>query len=232
LHKIARREGCGAWLAEGVMRASARIGGEAPDIGVYTLKGASPRGHDHRARWEELLDTCLSNTSTIEATPSLLGDSPGSPKLKATFSPEVIVEANVASGGWRQFVDCLGVCRFCLADYVASMDAFNAITGWQFDTQDALDVGQRVINQLRVFNYRHGLDPELEAPSPRYQSTPIEGPGAGKSFREHFDRMKRAYWKRMGWDTETGKPLPGTLKRLGLADLIPELWSESMDLEK
>ena len=226
IYKIAGREGCGAWLAEGVMRASARVGGEAPNLGVYTLHGASPRGHDHRARWEELLDTCLSNTGTIEAIPSMLPDSPNSPNLGQTYSPEVIVNANAASGGWRQFIDCLGVCRFCFADHVAGLEAFNAITGWQLSTEDALDVGRRLINQLRVFNFNHGLDPALEAPSPRYQSIPTDGPATGKNFAEHFDWMKRAYWEKMGWDTETGKPLPETLDRLGLSDLIADLWTQ------
>ncbi len=226
LHKIARREGCGDWLAEGVMRASNHVGREAPDLGVYTLKGTSPRGHDHRARWEELLDTCLSNTSTIEATPSLLPDSPKSPGIGHTFSPETIVAANVASGGWRQFIDCLGVCRFCFADHVMGLEAFNAITGWDFSTEDALKVGRRVINQFRVFNFNHGLHPALEAPSPRYQSIPTDGPATGKNFAEHFDWMREAYWEKMGWDKQTGKPLPETLEQLGLSNLIPDLWPE------
>ena len=224
LNKIARREGCGNWLAEGVMRASAKLGGEAPDLGVYTLKGASPRGHDHRARWYELLDTCLSNTSTIEASFGLPPDLQGYPKLTDPFSPEQVSTVNAVTGGWRQFEDCLGICRFCSAHPVAVLDAVNGVTGWQLGVAEALNIGQRVINQLRVFNFRHGLDPKLEAPSPRYQSTPVDGPAQGKAFGEHFDWMKRNYWQKMGWDTETGKPLPETLERLGLGELVAELY--------
>lgn len=223
LHKIARREGCGDWLAEGVMRASAKIGGEAPNLGVYTLKGASPRSHDHRARWYELLDTCLSNTSTIEATFGIPPDLPGAFKLTDVFSPEQIPTANAVFGGWRQFEDCLGICRFCAAAPLILLECVNSVTGWQIDVPEALRVGQRAINQLRVFNFRHGLDPRLEAPSRRYQSTPIDGPAEGKGIAEHFDGMKRNYWQQMGWDTETGKPLPETLERLGLGGLIAAL---------
>ena len=68
LKKIAHRKGCGDLLAEGVKRASEKIGGAAADCAVYTMKGASPRTHDHRANWPELIDTCLSNTGTIEVT--------------------------------------------------------------------------------------------------------------------------------------------------------------------
>jgi len=224
LHKIARREGCGNWLAEGVMRASTKLGGEASKLGVYTLKGASPRGHDHRARWYELLDTCLSNTSTIEASFGLPPDLQGYPKLTDPFSPEQVSTVNAVTGGWRQFEDCLGICRFCSAKPMAVLEAVNGVTGWQLDVADALKIGQRVINQLRVFNFRHGLNPKLEAPSPRYQSTPVDGPAQGKAFSENFDWMKRNYWQKMGWDTETGKPLPETLEWLGLGELVAELY--------
>ena len=33
----------------------------AAECAIYTMKGASPRGHDHRGRWEEMLDTCTSS---------------------------------------------------------------------------------------------------------------------------------------------------------------------------
>ncbi len=58
IQMISHREGFGDVLAEGVKRASEKVGGEAAKCAVYTRKGASPRGHDHRGRWEEMLDTC------------------------------------------------------------------------------------------------------------------------------------------------------------------------------
>ncbi|NIN64790.1 MAG: hypothetical protein GTO63_08840 [Anaerolineae bacterium] len=220
LQKTAVREGCGDWLAEGVMRASRLIGGEAPDLGVYTLKGASPRGHDHRARWFELLDTCLSNTSTIETSFGVPPALPGKPTLLDQFSPEEVSTVNAATGGWRQFEDCLGVCRFCSTDPLLVVESVKAATGWELTVDEALDIGFRIINLLRLFSLRHGLDVALEAPSTRYSSTPVDGPAQGKSIAEHFDWMKRNYWKWMGWDERTGKPLPETLRRLGLGTLI------------
>lgn len=222
LQKIALREGCGDWLAEGVMRASRQLGGEAPDLGIYTLKGSSPRGHDHRARWYELLDTCLSNTSTIETSFGLPPDLPGKPTLHDQFSPEEVSSANAATGGWRQFEDCLGVCRFCSTNPALVVECVNAATGWNLTTDEALEIGFRIINLLRLFNFRHGLDVMLEAPSRRYSSTPVDGPVEGKGIAEHFDRMKQNYWRHMGWDEETGRPLPETLERLGLGHLVSD----------
>ncbi|MFQ6053751.1 MAG: aldehyde ferredoxin oxidoreductase N-terminal domain-containing protein, partial [Candidatus Bathyarchaeia archaeon] len=59
LRMTAERRGFGDILAEGVKRASERIGGEAAETAIYTMKGNTPRGHDHRTRWAEMFDTCV-----------------------------------------------------------------------------------------------------------------------------------------------------------------------------
>jgi aldehyde:ferredoxin oxidoreductase len=86
-----------------------------------------------------------------------------------------------------------------------------------------MEVGRRIVNQLRVFNLRHGLSKEIEAPSVRYGSTPTDGAAKGISIMPHWDSIRRNYYQHMGWDPETGKPLPETLKKLGLAELVKHL---------
>ena len=98
----------------------------------------------------------------------------------------------------------------------------NAATGWQLTVNDALTIGKRIVNQLRVFNIGCGLTPDLEVPSPRYGSAPVDGPAAGKSILENWDALRRNYYRQMGWDEETGRPLPETLEALGLSDLTPD----------
>ena len=61
LEMISHRQGFGAVLAEGSKRAAEKLGGPAKDCAIYIEKGATPRGHDHRARWDEMLDTATSN---------------------------------------------------------------------------------------------------------------------------------------------------------------------------
>ena len=67
LNMIARREGLGNILAEGAMRAAQQVGGKARELAIHTMKGNTPRGHDHRVVWFEQFDTIVSNTSTVEA---------------------------------------------------------------------------------------------------------------------------------------------------------------------
>ena len=38
------------------------------------------------------------------------------------------------------------------------------------------------------------------------------------------DEMLDIYYRDMGWDRKTGKPLPETLKKLGLDHIIPDMW--------
>lgn len=218
LNHIAMREGIGKLLAEGVKRSAERIGGEALNIGVYTLKGVTPRGHDHRARWTELFDSCTTNTSTIESV--LAGPHPS--KLVGgedinMFDPEQVARANAKYNGWSIFENSLGICRFCISSqYKTLLKAVNAVTGWSLGVEDALTIGKRTVNLLHAFNLGHGLNPETEKPSPRYGSTPTDGPAEGINIMKHFDKMLRIYRKEMGWDEETGKPLPETLRKYQL----------------
>ena len=39
---------------------------------------------------------------------------------------------------------------------------------------------------------------------------------------EKWDWMKSNYYSHMGWDPETGRPLPETLKKLDLTELIAD----------
>jgi aldehyde:ferredoxin oxidoreductase len=222
LNKISKREGIGDLLAEGVMRASKKIGGEAAEWAVYTLKGCSPRNHDHRgARWSELFDTCVSNTSTIESTwagvhPQLVD----LPAVTDPFSHEEMSTLNAKFNGIRIFDDCLGTCRLSATDPKLLIECLNAVTGWEMTLEDAFTVGRRIVNQLRVFNFRHGMKREDERPSKRYGSIPVDGPAEGKDIMSKWEWMLENYYTRMGWDPKTGKPLPETLKKLGLEELI------------
>jgi aldehyde:ferredoxin oxidoreductase len=172
----------------------------------------------------ELFDTVVTNTSTLESSwagvhPQLVDQ----PPLVDRFSHEEVAVTNARFNGIRQFDDCLGTCRFVAADPKLQLECLNAVTGWDLTLDDAFTVGRRIVNQLRIFNFRHGMRKEDERPSKRYGSVPIDGPAAGKDITEKWGLMLETYYKEMGWDSETGKPLPETLVDLDLEDLIAVL---------
>jgi aldehyde:ferredoxin oxidoreductase len=224
LHKITKREGIGNLLAEGVKRASEEIGGEAVDMAVCTRKGTTPRGHDHRARWPELVDNCFTNTSTIEATfAGMRPEELDMPPVHDGFSPWEVATINATMNGWHIFEDCLGVCRFNMNYHKLVADAFNAATGFNMSIPEIIKTGKRIVNTLRVFNINNGLTRDMEVPSTRYGSTPTDGPAGGIGIMKHWDLIRETYYRLMGWDQDTGKPLPKTLGDLGLEDLISDI---------
>ena len=226
LGKISRREGIGNLLAEGVMRASQKTGGKAAEMAVYTQKGCSPREHDHRGRWAELFDTCVTNTSTIESTwAGVHTQLVDLPSVTDPFSWEEVSTLNAKFNGIRQFDDCLGTCRFASPDLKLQVECLNAVAGWNLTLKDAFTIGRRIVNQLRIFNFRHGMKKEDECPSKRYGSIPTDGPAEGKNIMEKWDRMIENYYTLMGWDPKTGQPLPETLEQLGLDELVKDLES-------
>lgn len=219
LHMISKREGFGDILAEGVMRASTKIGGEAADAAIYTLKGNTPRGHDHRTRWSEMFDTSVSNTSTIETHSGAM-----SPEAQGPRNPMIVSTEVATTKGLMQLEDSVGTCRFnTRMNHKRITTAINAITGWDMTPDEAWDVGKRTVNILRAFNLRAGIDASLDRPSTRYGSTPRDGPSKGISILPHWDEMLKNYYTLMGWDPDTGVPLPETLEALGIDHISKDL---------
>ena len=220
LYMMARREGIGDLLSKGIMRASIEIGGEAARAAIYTLKGNSPRGHDHRTRWGEMFDTIVSSTGTLENHVSISGLPPYS---GGPGEPVKVALGEARTKGVMILNDSLGNCRFPTGlDLALFTDALNAVTGWDMTQEEAQNVGLRAVNLMKVYNLRVGIGRDKDAPSERYGSTPVDGPTAGVSIQPDLDDMLRRYYTEMGWDPETSKPLAETLRNLGLEHIIED----------
>ena len=100
-----------------------------------------------------------------------------------------------------------------------------AVTGWDFTNEEALQIGRRVALLMKVFNVRHEIGADMDMPSPRLGSKQIDGPVKAKSILTNWPEIRRFYYNALGWDQETGKPLPETLKSLGLEHVIADIWS-------
>jgi aldehyde:ferredoxin oxidoreductase len=219
LRMVSERRGFGDVLANGVKLASETIGGEAAEAAIYTMKGNTPRGHDHRNRWAEMFDTCVSNTGTIETHMSAM-----IPEAQGPQNPMVVSSEVAKTKGRMQLEDSVGTCRFNTRMNIERIaKAISASTGWDMDAEEAFMVGRRAVNLMRLFNIQVGIGKEHDRPSSRYGSTPIDGPTKGISIIPHWDKMLENYYSLMGWDVETGIPLPETLESLGLRHIIKDL---------
>jgi aldehyde:ferredoxin oxidoreductase len=227
LRKIAYREGIGDLLAEGVMRAANKLGGEVSKRAIYTKKGNTPRQHDHRTSWNTILDTSTScmgtdEVATLFAPPEALG----LPKEtdRGTAKGAALLNAAAAKLGIKNLQDSLVICNLTI--FGISLDELFsiliAVTGWSRD--DVGKFGLRITNLFRAFDIRHGHTADKDEPSARYGSTSLAGAGKGKSILENWDVARETYYEVMGWDRKTGKPLPETLKELGLEFVVPDPW--------
>jgi aldehyde:ferredoxin oxidoreductase len=225
LQMITHRQGFGDRLAEGVKRAAEALGGPVKECAVYTLKGATPRGHDHRGRWDEMLDTCTASTGTLETGNPVFPQEVGQPVRINIFDGEAVARMVGGLLGRRHFEDSLGICIFTTRTRLESIcRALCAATGWNYTVDECLRFGRRTAAILRAFNLRCGIGPELEYPSTRYGSTPVDGPAKDQAVMKQWERMVDVWYETVGYDRKTGKPLPETLNQLGLEWLRRDLW--------
>lgn len=222
-YNIAHRIGFGDFLAEGLTRAATQTGGEAMDCANFTLKGNSIRGHDHRAMWGELLDTCVSSTGTVEVCGGFINSRQhGIDPVSNPFDWEQIARNNATVSGRRVFEDSLGVCRFMCEELPVTIATLNAATGDNYTYEEVMKIGKKIMNLMRVYNLKIGLTAEMEKPSKKYCDRPADGPASVACIGDVFPQMRERYFTLMGWDPQTGVPLPETLKALDLSFVIED----------
>lgn len=216
LRRISRREGIGDVLAEGVMRSSEKLGGEFPNIAVYVKKGNAPHIHDPRTRWGTLFTQVVSDMGSQEGLDMTGRGSADLGIENPTAEPDEYLGAvNAKTEWWRQFQECLTYCYYQTPTGKTMIKTLNDLTGFNYDMEEALKIGRRVVNLLRIYNKREGMTKEHDTFSPRLAMPPVDGFGKGKSLAPTFERVLSAYYKASGWDQE-GMPTRRLLEELDL----------------
>lgn len=226
LEKIVRRDGIGDLLAEGVKRAADKLG--AADYAVH-IKNMAPMQHDIRSDWGLLLGYTVAGAGPVHEGVAkwLLPDQElGFPKPLPRFATQKKAEAVMKTQLKRLLSDNLGICSFVSRTVPQRLvaKALSAATGWDISLKEAYEVSERTVTLTRAFNIRHGLKPSDDWPSPRLLEPPKDGGSKGITAEPYLAGMVREYYRLMGWDEITGKPLRNTLTRLGLADVVKDIW--------
>jgi aldehyde:ferredoxin oxidoreductase len=129
-----------------------------------------------------------------------------------------------AAAACSRFMNILngsGLCLFGALLGVERLPVFewlNAATGWQMTPAQYLEIGDRIQTLKQLFNLKQGIAPQGFRANPRTLGDPPMTSGANQGRQVDLDRMRRDYWDLLGWDPESGKPLPETIRRLGLKD--------------
>lgn len=195
-HKIARREGIGDILAEGVREAAVKIGRGSEKFAMHA-KGLSFAGYTPTAHPDRALQYAV-------------GDRGGCHHYGLGLPEQ---NARV----WADSLTCCAWHRAMLSpeDYLGLL---SLATGWDYATEDWDKFALRLLIMARAYNIREGMVPERDdvLPARVHEDALTQGPDAGAVYsREDFLRDRAEWYTVRGCD-EKGIPTKQTLEDLQL----------------
>lgn len=217
--RTAFRDGIGDYLAEGAARFAAEFG--CPDCAVHVRKLELP-AYDPRGINSMALAYATSNRGGCHLRAYAVSfDVLGIPVQKDPLAIDMEkVQLVKMQQDFFAVIDSLIVCKFNTfstepADYVPII---RTAMGWDdFTEEELMTIGERIYNVERLFGVREGV--YKDTLPPKLLNNPLpDGPAKGKTAKEALEAYLPEYYRLRGW--EDGKPLPETLKRLGLDEFL------------
>ncbi len=235
---IAKREGFGDLLAEGMTRAASSFGPEAealvtavkanpmpahmPEVkrSLALIYAVNPYGADHQSHEH---DPSYADYPERMAELGLMDPQPDD------VLNEEKVRYSMVTQHLYSALNTIGVCQFVWGpswqlygpEQLAEM--VRAVTGWDITLQELVTAGERALNMMRAFNAREGFT-RAEDKLPPKLFKPLEGgPSDGIAITE--DELAFAlstYYAMCGWDSE-GRPRRDKLEELGLGWVADEV---------
>lgn len=233
LENIAKREGLGEILADGVKRASGRIENGSEEFAIH-VGGQEIPMHDPR------LNPSYATTYLTDPTPGrhtaggagALETGFGATQAEGFDIPKLQKydfqgkgKAHAIMSNLTKITDCTGMCMFSMiVGRVPYVELINAVTGWDYTTEELMLTGERIQTLRQVFNVREGVVPSSFAIPKRVLGEPPlqKGPTAGRTI--DVISLAKSYYKAMDWDYATGKPSREKLEALGLTEIAKDFY--------
>jgi aldehyde:ferredoxin oxidoreductase len=205
--KMAKREGLGDILADGVKVAAEKIGKGAEKYAVH-IGGQELGMHD----------------------PKLIGrpDNPAAARYLMDATPGRHTQGFGPSGFGGHITNAAGLCLFGSFGVPGAQDVtrdfMKAVTGLDRSWDDLQKIAERIVNIRHAFNLREGIIEKEWSVHPRIIGNPpqTEGPLAGVTA--DIEKQVNDNLKKLDWDLKTTKPSKKKLLELGLDDIAAELW--------
>ena len=224
--KLAKREGFGAIIADGVKKAAERIGKGSEKYAIH-VGGQEYPAHDTRGG----LNFAIGYGA--EPTPGRHtqgGEGPLPEGALPQFDPATLKgrgEPHKVGASLTNVYNAAGVCMIVIGDGYMHFDqlieAFRVITGWDITKEELVKTGQRILAIKQAFNVREGLKTPWKHHDRMLGRPPKKvGPRAGATLDP--DELSKGYYEALGWDPKTGKPSKQTLLNLGMEDVAKVLW--------
>lgn len=225
---IGKGEGIGKLLGNGVFAAATELG-KGMELGVLAKKLELPM-HDPRAFHSMAVQYATANRGGAHVEGwSMMGEVGFIP---AEFGVEFAAGRFETRGkgylaakiqDFTSIANAATICLFISLPFSPSLFAqiFNAVTGWDMDGKELMQLGERGFNLKRAFNVRCGIRRKDDMLSPKIFKGLSDGSTAGKV--PELDKMLDEYYKTRGWN-EDGIPTKEKLLELGLTEQAKELW--------
>jgi aldehyde:ferredoxin oxidoreductase len=219
MEKIARRQGIGDVLADGVKMASDKLGADA---GMYAMhvKGLEMPGYDPRgAKGIGLNYATASRGADHNDGWTIAVELFGMPEKVDRFAEDENKAKWVINfqDSTTSPIDTAVFCDFSL-DFGFSPEVIERLmheaTGMTQNYADMVKVGERINNIERLFNLREGYTRKDDVLPKRFLEPMPDGQSKGQTF--DVGRMLDSYYRLRGWDQQ-GIPSKEKLKALGLA---------------
>jgi aldehyde:ferredoxin oxidoreductase len=223
IHAIARREGIGELLADGVRAAAKRIGQGTEAFAIH-VKGLEVPYHDPRAFVSMAANyaTAVRGACHLESLSYWMGygvrfDGWYNPQ---DYDPHDSVGKGQVAVDFQNYMavyNPLGICKFIAKGKIEPQhvaDLVNAALGWSWTAEDVMRTGERLFNLKRLINLRFGVGRADDTLPTRLLSEPRPS-GAAQGVLPDLDLMLGDYYEIRGWTPE-GVPSPERLSALGL----------------
>jgi aldehyde:ferredoxin oxidoreductase len=241
VEKIAKREGFGDLLAEGSKKYADKLGAEAEPLfmgvkgqefpahmaqqkpGLGVVYAINPYGADHQTTEH---DTMIAIPGApFKVRTDMVGD-------YKHYEVSTVLDENkmryIFDGQcFYSMQNSLSLCTFAWGmawqlygpNHLLDLCKFGI--GWETDMKNLLEIGERCLNMMRVFNAREGFSKKDDKlPKRIFQPVP-EGPGKGTGIdKAEFQNAQKIYYNLAGWNEKTGNPTRETLERLSLEWLV------------
>ena len=196
LHKIVRREGIGAILAEGITFAAKEWGLEGLAIHV---KGLDPPGYDPRSLKGMGLAYAISDRGACHLRATIY-----KAELSGMMPPEQVegkAEVLLDFEDRHTLFDSLILCRFFrdLYPWEKLSLIINATTGMELERKQLQRMALNITDKAREFNLREGMSKAADTLPKRFFEEKLEDSGK-VLMKAEFEKMLADYYKLKGWD--------------------------------
>ena len=227
LKLMGERRGIGDTFADGVKVAAERLGRGSDKFAMH-IGGQELPMHDPKLQPE------FHTTYKLDPTPGRhtqyegnrrIGKFPPAPKDFKDYANRG--EHHKGASEYMHVVNSGGMCQFVMsaANTANIPNWFNAVTGWDMDLDEIMQVGERIANLRMAYEVREGGNPRQRPVPTRVSGETTEGTSAGPlaGVRLDTELLETDFLKACDWDVATCTPSAAKLESLGLPEVAAAL---------